>query len=341
LFAPALAIQHAPSQRRFPFRLRPVEAGRVLPLPQPGHSLLIQPDEGVAPILSALQGARQRLVCKMFNFNQPELVEAVVAAHQRGVEVRIMLNPARSDGTRANDETFERFALAGVPVRWTNPRYTVSHEKTLIVDDRAFVCTFNFAPKYFTKTRGFALVTTRTAEIAEVLECFEADWNRTPFVPRDLLVSGDGNSRRKLVEFLASAQRSIDIQHPKIWDFAVLDRLVEALARGVRVRFLCSAEKSVNPEDAIANAASMRIMVHMGAEILRIKKPRVHAKLIIVDGVKAQLGSMNLTPHCFDLRRELGLFVEHPAVVRQLRQVYELDWSRAQAWAPPDPLQFA
>jgi hypothetical protein len=41
----------------------------------------------------------------------------VIERRNAGVDVRVMLNPARSGGDRANDETFERFAAAGITVQ--------------------------------------------------------------------------------------------------------------------------------------------------------------------------------------------------------------------------------
>jgi phosphatidylserine/phosphatidylglycerophosphate/cardiolipin synthase-like enzyme len=48
-----------------------------------------------------------------------------------------MLNPARSGGDRANDETFARLSDAGVNVAWSNPKFYVTHEKSIVVDGRS------------------------------------------------------------------------------------------------------------------------------------------------------------------------------------------------------------
>ena len=67
-----------------------------------------------------------------------------------------MLNPARSGGDRANDETFARLADAGVNVAWSNPKFYVTHEKSIVADGRAaLVATFNLCEKYFTLTRDY------------------------------------------------------------------------------------------------------------------------------------------------------------------------------------------
>ena len=62
------------------------------------RSLIVLPDDTAQPILDAIAGATKSIRIKMFLFSDPSLLKAVIAAHQRGVDVRIMLNPARRDG---------------------------------------------------------------------------------------------------------------------------------------------------------------------------------------------------------------------------------------------------
>jgi phosphatidylserine/phosphatidylglycerophosphate/cardiolipin synthase-like enzyme len=64
----------------------------------------------------------------------------------------------------------------------------------------------------------------------------------------------------------------------------------------------------------------------------------VHAKLLLADGKRAIMGSMNLDRSAFDLRRELGMVVETDAVVERLGDVFDHDWHKGEHWKPPDPL---
>ena len=55
--------------------------------------LVVMPDDSSQPILDAINHASKSLRIKMFTFSDPHLLHAVIAAHRRGVKVRIMLNP--------------------------------------------------------------------------------------------------------------------------------------------------------------------------------------------------------------------------------------------------------
>src|SRR5689334_5735397 len=99
--------------------------------------VIVQPDDGVEPVRDFIASAQRSLLVKQFTFTEPSLVAAVIDRHRAGVAVRVMLNPARSGGDRANDETFEQLSDAGVNVQWSNPTFYVTHEKSIVIDEQA------------------------------------------------------------------------------------------------------------------------------------------------------------------------------------------------------------
>jgi len=146
------------------------------------RSLIVMPDDSSKPILDAINGATKSLRVKMFLFSDPSILKAVIDAQRRGVNVRVMLNPARRDGESENKESHKQLAAAGVTVIDSNPEYDVTHEKSMVVDDTtAFVNSLNWDTKNLTETRDYAIVTSHAHEVAEVIECFEADWHRKPY----------------------------------------------------------------------------------------------------------------------------------------------------------------
>src|SRR5208282_2843307 len=97
---------------------------------------------------------------KMFIFTDPSLLEAVIAAHRRGVKVRVMLNPKRRNGTSENEESRIILEAAGIEVRDSNPAFDLTHEKSMVVDDTtAFVKSLNWQTENLTVTRDYAIVT--------------------------------------------------------------------------------------------------------------------------------------------------------------------------------------
>src|SRR5580704_17218025 len=122
--------------------------------------LVVLPDDSARPILDAVNHAKQSLRIKMFLFSDPQLLHAAVSAHRRGVKVRIMLNPARRSGEKENHETRMLLTEAVIDVIDSNPAFEVTHEKSMVVDDRtAFIQSLNWETKNLTETRDYAVVT--------------------------------------------------------------------------------------------------------------------------------------------------------------------------------------
>ena len=308
----------------------------------PTHRLIVQPDDGVTPVLDLISAAQVSVRIKQFTLTEPALLDEVIRAHQRGLAVQVMLNPHRSSGDRANDESHARLVGAGVPTEWTNPQFAVTHEKSIVIDSaRALIATFNLATKYFTETRDYGLVTDAPRHVNEIIRCFDADWQRRPFEPEadSGLLWSAANSRHLMARFLDAAKHRIDVQHPKFVDATILDRLVAAADRGVHVRVLCGGKHGISDWDIPDTFSSLRILGRAGVKVHRQKSPKLHAKLIVVDDARALVGSMNIDRSAFDLRRELGVVLHDDATVERLRSLFEHDWKGSEHYEAPDPLE--
>ena len=302
---------------------------------------IIEPGDGTQPVLDLINAAEKTVRLKMFTFTADDIAEALIAARGRGVDVRVMLNPARSSGSRANDDMKSRLQAGGCTVIWSSPAFAVTHEKSMVVDSRAaMIATFNFGVKYFTATRDYGITTEDPAVVAEIEMCFEADWNRREFTrpEKSALIWSNRGSRTLMCNFIDGAKHTLDVQHPKFVDAVVLDRLVQAHERGVRVRVLCGGKHGISTWDILDTFASLRVMKLNGIKIRKQKHLRLHAKLLLADHKTALVGSMNIDRSAFDLRRELGCFISDPAAIASLGDTFIEDWHDASHYDPPDPL---
>jgi cardiolipin synthase A/B len=306
-----------------------------------GTRVLVEPDDGVLPLLELIGGARRSVYIKQFTFTHPALLQAAITAHRAGRDVRIMLNPHRSSGDRANDAPFAELQAAGIRMQWSSPTFAVTHEKSMVIDERlALIGTFNFCEKYLTLTRDYGLVTDQPEEVAQIRDCFLADWERQRFhpAPASALLWSNQNSRRIMSAFIDGARHTLDIQHPKFVDATILERIVQARRRDVHVRLLCGGRHGISEWDVLDTFASLRVLSHLDVKVRKQKNLRLHAKLLVADGKSALIGSMNIDRSSFDLRRELGAVVTGKAALHLLSQVFEADWHAAHHYDAPDPL---
>jgi len=295
------------------------------------RSLVVLPDDSAKPILDAIGAASTSLQVKMFVFSDTALLDAVLAARRRGVKVRVMLNPARRSGEEDNEAARERLRRGGVDVIDSNPEFPVTHEKSMVVDETtAFVKSFNWATRNLTETRDYAVVTSHKHEVREVVDCFEADWNRQRFGPgeQSKLVWCPGG-RERITRFIDEAKHTLFLQNERYQDTIVIEHLVRANRRGVKVHVMARPPHTLKEDKLVEGVGGLQIMNDVGIKVHKLKHLRLHAKVLLADGVAALVGSMNLTPGSFDGRRELAIVVRDDDVVEQLQKIVHHDWTHS------------
>ena len=296
------------------------------------RSLIVLPDDGSTPILNAIQEAKRSLRIKMFVLTEPHLLAAIAAARERGVRVRVMLNPARRDGSDENVAARDALRQAHVDVGDANPAFALTHEKSMVVDDAvAFVMSLNWTARNLTETRDYAVVTTSQREVAEVVEAFEADWHRKAFTPaRDShLVWCPGPGRDQLCQFIDDARRRLYVQNERYQDAVVIERLVRASRRGVKVHVMARAPHTLKREKLVEGVGGLRILDDVGIKVHKLKHLKLHGKALLADNIAAIIGSINFSPGSLDERRELAIRARNDDVIERLQDTLEKDWEHS------------
>ncbi|HIJ90230.1 MAG: phospholipase D-like domain-containing protein [Desulfobulbaceae bacterium] len=159
------------------------QAKTKVPAPQPGAVRAVA-DSAYGDTLAALiTNARQRIDLSMFLFkttpasdNRPTgLVRDLVAARQRGVTVRVILEYSKHDQTlnRANHETAQALKKGGVAVFFDSAGRT-NHTKLAVVDRRyCLVGSHNLTQSALMHNHEFSLLLDNPALAEEILAYME------------------------------------------------------------------------------------------------------------------------------------------------------------------------
>jgi cardiolipin synthase len=296
------------------------------------RSLVVLPDDSAKPIVEAIDAAKKSLRIKLFALSDATMLAALIRAHKRGLKIRVMLNPARRSGEIQNKGSRSLLREAGIDVLDSNPAFDVTHEKSMVVDDSmALIGSLNWEPENFTKTRDYAVMTTDSQEVNEVIECFEADWSRQSFTPPESsnLIWCPATGRKRVAQFIDSAKHSLFIQNERYQDAMIVEHIVRAKLRGVKVHVMTRPSHSLRPEKLVEGVGDLRIMQDVGIGIRKIKHFKLHAKMLLADKSRAIVGSINLTTGSFDDRRELAIRVEEDEVINRLSSVVHEDWEHS------------
>jgi cardiolipin synthase A/B len=276
--------------------------------------LIVQPTDGVKPILSAVERAKTTLDIVIFRFDLKPLEKAVEAAGKRGVSVRALIAHTNSGGDKRLRQLELRMLEAGATVTRTADDLARYHAKMLIVDrEELHVYGFNYTTLDL-KSRSLGIVSRDRKFVQEALRLFEADVARQEFEPTaDGFVVSPENAREQLATFIKRARKSLIIWDPRLTDPQMLRLLQQRSKHGVDIRIIGKVAK---------RGAGLRIQKMPGG--------RLHVRAMVRDGDEAFVGSQSLRALELDGRREVGLFSKDPKVVKGIVEVFEGDWAKTE-----------
>jgi cardiolipin synthase len=273
--------------------------------------LIVQPSDGMLPLLNAIRRASKRIEIVIFRFNIRELQKALEQAVTRGVQVHALIAHVNRGGEKRLRELELSLLAAGITVSRTDDDLTRYHGKVLIVDrETLYVMGFNYT-KLDMKSRSLAVATRNPKLVAEAVKLFEADAARQPYTATNpsFVVSPD-NARTSLAKLIKGARKQLLIYDMKISDKSMLNLLRERAKAGVDVRVLGKLGKDVE-----------------GVRAEKLPKLRLHVRAILRDGQHLFVGSQSLRLLELDKRREVGVIVSGRETIARFRQVFEEDWA--------------
>ncbi|HLY65750.1 MAG TPA: phospholipase D-like domain-containing protein [Chloroflexota bacterium] len=290
----------------------------------PDATVFVEPDDGPEPLLAELNAARKSIDLEMYLLTDKPSLSALENAERRGVLVRVLLEQHPFGEGAGNTEAYDRLQRAGIATRWANPRFKLTHEKAAVIDAReALILTLNLTASAFTRNREYGIIDRSPDDVAEVASLFKADWDRGVYAPsRPELVVSPENSRAKLLALIGQATSHLDLESEEVQDQGLEQALTASAQRGVSVRVVLSPPQS----GADTNAAGERRLADGGVQLHLMRKPYVHAKIVVADGQTVFAGSENISSQSLDANRELGLFLSQPASVTRVAATFEQDW---------------
>jgi len=298
-------------------------------------------------MLDAINGARTSILLCSYIFHDDRVgsgfVEALVAAHRRGVLVRVMVDGIGSGYLRC--AVAQHLRAAGVPVArfmhsvlpWRMPFINLrTHKKILVVDGAlgftggmniAVENMLRFKPKHPVSDTHFEL---RGPIVHQLTEAFAKDWSFSTgeelddprFYPEQkevgdvlmrVVTSGPDADLEKIefamMQAVAVARRSVRIMTPYFLpDERLLTVLSMGAMRGLEIDIVMPEASNQKPVDW-ARDANNGPLLQAGTRLWLARAPFNHSKLMVVDGSWAMIGSSNMDVRSLRLNFELNVEV--------------------------------
>ena len=332
-------------------------------------------DEIFPAMLDAIRSARRSVDFLTFVYWQggigEEFADALGERARAGLQVRVLLDAV---GAYTMDRAIlARLRSAGASVEWFRPlaRLKVwesnkrSHRKVLVCDEAVgFTGGVGIADEWrgdargpgewrdtHFRLRGPALVGLRASFLDNWAETgqplFDESVDRFPDhgrpgasavqVVRGVSEAGWGDITTLVRVLLQTARHRVRISTAYfVPDRPTLDLLCAAARRGVAVEVLLPGPHADKRFCQRASERQYAQLLDAGVAVHAYQPSMLHAKVMTVDGLVANVGSANFNARSLNLDDEVNLVVHDPAVVQLLDDHFDQDRERSEPVNPDE-----
>lgn len=294
-----------------------------------------------------------------------KFAEALSERARSGVRVRVLLD---AWGAHSLDRVLiDMLEDAGVRVRWFRPFHRLqlakmnhrTHRKVMVVDEElGFTGGVGIADEWngdaqnehewrdtHFRVRGPAVDGLRAAFLDNWIETdpelFDVGVDRFPEQPQpgDAVIqcvrgaseTGASDMLTLLLALLQLAENRVRITTAYfVPDEGLTERLCVAADRGVKVEVLLPGPHCDKRFVQLAGQAVYEQLLGHGIRIWHFQPSMLHAKIMTVDGLVANVGSGNFNARSTELDEEINLVALDPAFVRLLDEQFEQDIERSE-----------
>jgi phosphatidylserine/phosphatidylglycerophosphate/cardiolipin synthase-like enzyme len=303
----------------------------------PANPASVQSTGGVdGPLAEAIDAARLSVHVAVFSLTLGNVREALIRAHRRGVDVRMVTESDNLDG-----KDLQRLRDAGIPVLGDRRQGTM-HNKFMVIDGMEIwtgSMNFTFSGTYadnnvLLRVKSPELAADYEAEFAEMFEDdkFGAESGRATPIPRvmiegslvEVLFSPDDRPESVLVDLLDAAQESVHFMAFSFTSNPLGDALVRADRAGVPVRGVMDGDQGSSNI-----GTELPAFLSAGLDVRLDGNPgQMHEKVLIIDREVVAVGSYNFSRNANETNDENIVIIHNDMIaaefVREFERLYAL-----------------
>lgn len=295
-------------------------------------------------LIEKINAAQTSIHIASFEFDLTPVAEALIAAKERGVDVRWVTddeNGLEADGDPGHGQ-FAMLQGAGIEVR-SDTRSALMHNKFWIFDGQiVWTGSTNITENGVFKQDNNAIVV-QSPELAVIYEReFQEMWDgqfgpRSPSTLDQQVVTVDGSRivviftsedpalENAIVPIVKSATQSIRFLTFSFTDFPLADAMSQRFKAGVDV---AGVFEKVGSE---TEAAELRTLMCRSVPVKQDGNPGfLHHKVIVVDERIVITGSMNYSTNAEENNDENVIIIDNAEIARLYLQEFERVWNLAE-----------
>lgn len=286
------------------------------------------------PLTAFINTAQKSVDMCAFQLDLPNVVQALMDAHKRGAQVRLV-----TDLDILNDSTenppFKQLQKAGIQVVGGNPN-AIMHNKFVVVDGAAvWTGSWNFTTSDTYRYDNNAILIQSSRLARNYTATFEKMFTDDRFGPARkpggtttrLSINGvavenyftpEDNATARIVERLKQAKTSIDFMAFSFTDDNIGKTVRDRAKAGVKVRGVFETR------DSDSAYSEYGILKKAGLQVYQDGNPYLmHHKVFILDGQTVILGSFNFSRNANESNDENLLIIDDAALAQAFMQEFE------------------
>ncbi len=315
-------------------------------------------------IFADVDGARSSVHILMFGWRGGDVGLRFAALLERklaaGVDVRVIVDGFGSRPYGASRAMFTRLAAAGAQIvvndPWRDDLGRADHRKLYVVDG-AIAWTGGAGIEDHFRDGSFHDVMVRvTGDVvrqtqaafltsfrgyggalpADLAPCFPepAQAGSTPIALAQVIPGGFVAASQAVAEQIEGARERLDVMNPYLTDRAMIELILAAAERGVKVRLVVS-ERSNNAAATAALKHRYADLLRAGIEVWELGGTVVHAKVVVADDI-ASFGTVNLDAWALYRNSEIMMIARSSELATQLEdRLFGPGVARAEPGASP------
>ena len=297
-------------------------------------TFLVEPDQGFSALYALVNGATKTFDMTMYELVDTTFSGDLVAACQRGVKVRVILdqNLEKSNNLAAYNQLN---AVTNCSAVWANPVYQATHQKSFIVDGaQVAIMSANLTSRYYSTTRDYVLIENDAADIAAVQATFNQDYVSATYTPTagTALIWSPTTAQAALLGVINGATKTLLVENEEMSASNIVSALQAACVRGVVVNIAVVDTGSYHANFSALEASGCGVHAYPNTATGLY----IHAKAMVADyGLPTQsvyMGSINFSTASMTSNRELGVYLTDAASVQTLQMTITNDYAGAKAF---------
>ena len=300
----------------------------------PAEALFIDKEAIYNRTLTLIQSAQTSIYVEQAEFDDPRLVQLLLAKSRTGIDVRILLDQWQ----KVNRVTLDLLKSQNVSIQYyPAQKGQINNTKYLIVDQKVAMI---YGPPW---TADGLLAHDLAVELSgksawKAATLFSKDWEFTTTLPLavpktsplpedNIVLAPNAKVKQQLAEQISASTKSIWIEIPEIsenTDPDLIQALIDAAGKGRDVRLILDRTVKSQTPVTIENLKAKNITIRYFPN-----QTPLGMHLAIFDNSSFLLSSSNWTRYSFVANHEFSITVPSPLASTKLGDLFKQDWGKS------------